>query len=59
VNINYVHGFGKAGPQTMLPPLAYLGVLMFVLPTFVLWPTHWVLNRLWGERGMRMKRGES
>ena len=47
-NINYVYGFNKAGPQIVLPPLAYLGALMVVLPSCIFWPTHWALNRIWG-----------
>jgi hypothetical protein len=50
VNINYVYGFNEGGPQTIMPQPLYLLLLMIVLPVFIYWPTHWVLDRLWGER---------
>ncbi len=46
VNINYVHGFSELKPQESLPPLAYLGLMMLVLPTCVFFPTHLLLSRL-------------
>jgi hypothetical protein len=49
VNINYVHGFSSTGPQTMMPPLAYLGLVMFVLPAFIFLPTHLGLKWMWGR----------
>jgi hypothetical protein len=48
VNINYVHGFDEKGPQTALPPSAYLAVMMIALPTAIFWPTHRALDGLWG-----------
>lgn len=48
VNINYVYGLG-AQPQQMMPPLAYLGVMMVVLLVGVYWPTHLVLQRWFGR----------
>jgi hypothetical protein len=45
VNINYVFGLG-AGPQQMMPPLAWLMTLLVGLPLFVFLPTH-VLLRWW------------
>jgi len=54
VNINYVYGFGKQ-PQNVLLPWAYLGLLMIAGPTCVYWPTHWVMNRFWGERAGRQR----
>lgn len=45
VNINYVHGFSDQKPQEWLPPLAYLGLMMLVLPTCVYFPTHLLLSR--------------
>ena len=46
VNINYVHGFSDLKPQESLPPLAYLGLMMLVLPTCLFFPTHILLSRL-------------
>ena len=46
VNINYVHGFSDQKPQESLPPLAYLGLMMLVLPTCLFFPTHILLSRL-------------
>ena len=46
VNINYVHGFSDQKPQESLPPLAYLGLMMLVLPTCLFFPTHLLLSRL-------------
>jgi hypothetical protein len=44
VNINYVYGMSDRQPQTWMPPLAYLGLLMVGLPTCVFLPTHLVLR---------------
>ena len=46
VNVNYVYGMSEAGPQRWLPPLAYLGAMMVLLPVLAWWPTHWFLQRL-------------
>lgn len=43
ININYVYGFSNEEPQTWMPPLAYLGALMLVLPFGITLPTHLVL----------------
>jgi hypothetical protein len=57
VNINYVHGFSDQKQQEWLPPLAYLGATLLVLPTAIYLPTHLLLKRLFrptaalGERG--------
>lgn len=50
VNINYVHGFSDQKPQESLPPLAYLGLMMLVLPTCLFFPTHFLLSRLFPEK---------
>ncbi len=50
VNINYVHGFNDLKPQESLPPLAYLGLMMLVLPTCLFFPTHLMLSRLFPAR---------
>jgi hypothetical protein len=43
-NINWVHGLGRQ-PQQFLPPVAYVGLQMVVLPLLVFLPTHVVLRR--------------
>jgi hypothetical protein len=48
VNINYVYGFNDKAPQTWMPPLAFLGLMMVALPLIVFLPTHWVLKRAFG-----------
>ncbi len=49
VNIDYVYGMSDSGPQTWMPPLAYLGLLMVVLPTCVFLPTHLLLRGIFRE----------
>jgi hypothetical protein len=44
-NINWVYGLGSQ-PQTYLPPILYLLLLMAAIPAFVYVPTHFVLLRL-------------
>lgn len=44
-NVNWVHGPG-AQPQTWMPPLAYLALVMLVLPVCVYVPTHFLLRWL-------------
>ena len=51
VNINYVHGFSDAKPQAWMPPLAYLGLLLFMLPTCIYLPTHLLLERVFRQTG--------
>lgn len=51
VNINYVYGFSETEPQSWMPPLAYLGLLMVLMPVALFLPTHWILGRLFGSRG--------
>ena len=47
VNINYVYGLSDtAPPQTYLPPLAWLGLLMVGLPLLIYTPTHFALSKL-------------
>lgn len=45
-NVNYVFGFNDATPQTLLPPLAYLGAWIAALTTIVFVPTHFLLGKL-------------
>lgn len=49
-NVNWVHGPGEA--QDMIPPLAYLGLYMALMPLVVLLPMHYVLRRLFGDDGL-------
>ncbi len=49
VNINYVHGFSDAKPQEWMPPLAYLGLMLFMLPTCIYLPTHLLLDRVFRQ----------
>lgn len=46
VNINYVYGLSDARPQSWMPPLAYLGLLLVGLPICVFLPTHLILRRV-------------
>jgi hypothetical protein len=46
-NINWVYGFGEK-PQTRLPALLYLVLLMLGFPLIVYLPTHFVLKKLFG-----------
>lgn len=47
-NINWVFSPGPRHTST-LPPLVYLALLMAGLPVFVYWPTHVILQRLFGR----------
>ena len=49
VNINYVFGLGDTAPQTWMPPLAWLAMLMVGLPLVVYWPSHLVLARFFSR----------
>ena len=44
-NINWVYGPGSK-PQQMIPPNIYFAIEMIALPLFVLWPMHWLMQRL-------------
>jgi hypothetical protein len=46
-NVNWVFGWG-AKPQTRVPPLAYLGGIMVGSPIVVFFPTHLLLQALFG-----------
>jgi hypothetical protein len=50
-NINWV--YGPHEPQELLPPLAYLGLVMAVYPLVVILPAHVVLKRLFPPEGWR------
>ena len=49
VNINYVYGLGSDRPQEWMPPLAYLSMMLVVLPLAIYLPTHVVLRKLFGS----------
>src|SRR5215813_3442896 len=46
VNINFAYGLGDVAPQTLMHPLAWLGMLFLVLPVFVYYPTHVLLMKI-------------
>jgi hypothetical protein len=46
-NVNWVFGW-TAEPQKLMPPLAYLGVVMVAFPAVIYLPTHLVLRALFG-----------
>jgi hypothetical protein len=46
-NVNWVFGF-RGRPQTRLPPLVYLGLLMIAFPALIHFPTHLLLQQLFG-----------
>ncbi len=45
VNINYVWGLKDEAPQTWMPALAWLGLMLVVLPAVFYWPVHWLLQK--------------
>jgi hypothetical protein len=49
VNVNYVYGLSDAQPQTWMPPLVWLTVMLAGLPALVYVPTHLLLKRLFGR----------
>lgn len=44
LNINWVWGLGR--PQTSMPPLVYLALLMIIFPLVIYLPTHLLLIKL-------------
>jgi hypothetical protein len=46
VNINYVYGPNDEQPQTWMPPLAWLALLMVAMPAVIYVPTHLVLRTI-------------
>jgi len=50
VNINYVYGLSSDRPQTWMPPLIYLGLMIVIFPLAIFLPTHLVLQKLFGHR---------
>ena len=49
VNINYVYGLAKDRPQDWMPPLAYLGMMLVILPLAIYLPTHLALKKMFGS----------
>jgi len=47
LNVNWVFGWG-AKPQQLIPPPVYLALLMVAFPALIHYPTHLVLQRLFG-----------
>lgn len=45
VNINYVYGLSNQAPQSWMPPVAYLAVVMLAMPALFYWPTHWLMSK--------------
>jgi len=50
VNLNYVHGLKDDKPQTNMPPLAWLGMMMLIHPVGLYLPTHFALRKLFPVR---------
>jgi hypothetical protein len=50
VNINYVYGPSAEVPQTWMPPLLWLALIMVGLPLCAYLPTHLVLRRIFPQR---------
>jgi hypothetical protein len=48
-NINWVYGPNE--PQELMPPLAWLGLVIVVYPLAVMLPAHHILKRLFPPRG--------
>jgi hypothetical protein len=46
VNINYVYGFSDEVAQTWMPPLAWVGLELVLLPLCLFLPAHLVLRRV-------------
>ena len=57
-NINWVYGLGDQ-PQTLLPPLAYLALLMLLFPLVTYLPTHAALCWLFAGNTLVKKRRKS
>jgi hypothetical protein len=51
VNIDYVYGMSDTEPQTWMPPLRYLGLLMVGLPICIFLPTHLLLRSNFRKSG--------
>jgi hypothetical protein len=49
-NINWVYGFGSK-PQTWMPPVLFLILLMILFPVVVYLPTHLLLKKIFSKAG--------
>ncbi len=49
VNVNYVFGLNDNSPQTMMPALAWLGMMLVGLPALVYVPTHAFLKKFFSS----------
>jgi hypothetical protein len=45
VNLNFVFGLYGKHVQTMMPPLAWLAILIVGAPILLYWPTHLLLSK--------------
>lgn len=54
VNVNFVYGLSDKQPQTCMPPLAWLAVMMTGLPVLFFIPTHLLLQRGMEPAGFRL-----
>jgi hypothetical protein len=57
VNINYVFGLSDTAPQSWMPPLAWLGLLMAGFPAVFYAPAHFLLSRAWNAQRDQGKSG--
>lgn len=49
VNVDYVHGFSDTVAQAWMPGWAWLVFLLLALPALVVFPTHLLLQKIWGK----------
>jgi len=57
VNINYVFGMDENNPQTVMPPLAWLAMLLAVVPVALYLPTHLFLKQVFRGPSPAVARG--
>jgi hypothetical protein len=58
VNLNYVHGLNYEKPQTVMPAVLWLGIMMVGFPLILYLPTHLALRNwfpLCGEAGQKTR----
>jgi hypothetical protein len=48
-NVNWVYGFGEK-PQTRVPALWFLALLIVMFPLAIYLPTHFVLDKVFGHK---------
>jgi hypothetical protein len=49
VNVDYVYGFSETAAQTWMPGWAWMTLLMVAIPVVIVFPTHFLLTKLWGD----------